>query len=158
MCDFKSVGEGAHIRKIKMEKQCKAAILIFIPLSSTLSRKLRTLSIKINGACWPNEGSMLIKKAKKLPNIHPGEVLLEEFLKPMSISQNALARAIDVPPRRINEIVLKKRAITADTALRLARAFGTSEQFWMGLQTDYALEEARAKCADALSKVRRVAA
>ena len=99
-----------------------------------------------------------MEKNKKLPNIHPGEVLLEEFLKPMSISQNALARAIDVPPRRINEIVLKKRAITADTALRLARAFGTSEQFWMGLQTDYALEEAREKCADALLKVRPVAA
>ncbi len=74
----------------------------------------------------------------------------------MSISQNALARAIDVPPRRINEIVLKKRAITADTALRLARAFGTSEQFWMGLQADYALEEAREKYADALLKVRPV--
>ena len=65
----------------------------------------------------------------KLPNIHPGEVLLEEFLTPMSISQNALARAIGVPPRRINEIVLGKRAITADTALRLAHYFGTSEQF-----------------------------
>lgn len=99
-----------------------------------------------------------MKKTKKLPNIHPGEVLLEEFLKPMALSQNALARAIDVPPRRINEIVLKKRAITADTAIRLARAFGTSEQFWMGLQTDYALEEAREKAADALLKVRPVAA
>ncbi len=97
-----------------------------------------------------------MKKNEKLPNIHPGEILLEEFLVPMSISQNALARAIDVPPRRINEIVLKKRAITADTALRLARAFGTSEQFWMGLQTDYALEEAREKYADALLKVRPV--
>ena len=66
----------------------------------------------------------------KLKNIHPGEVLLEEFLTPMEISQNGLARAIAVPPRRINEIVLGKRAITADTALRLARFFGTSEQFW----------------------------
>ncbi len=75
--------------------------------------------------------------AKKLPNIHPGEVLREEFLKPMGISQNAMARAIGVPPRRINEIVLGKRRITADTALRLARAFSTSEQFWMGLQADY---------------------
>ncbi|HEO65362.1 MAG TPA: addiction module antidote protein, HigA family [Spirochaetes bacterium] len=99
-----------------------------------------------------------MKKGDKLPNIHPGEVLLEEFLKPMAISQNALARAIDVPPRRINEIVLKKRAITADTALRLARAFGTSEQFWMGLQTDYALEEAREKAKEALLKVRPLAA
>lgn len=81
----------------------------------------------------------------KLPNIHPGEVLLEEFLVPMDISQNALARAIGVPPRRINEIVLGKRAISADTAIRLARYFGTSEKFWMGLQVDYDLEEAHQK-------------
>ncbi|MFQ5676544.1 MAG: HigA family addiction module antitoxin [bacterium] len=99
-----------------------------------------------------------MKKQKRLPNVHPGEVLLEEFLKPMAISQNALARAINVPPRRINEIVLGKRSITADTALRLARAFGTSAQFWMGLQTDYDLEEARIKVADAIRKVRPVAA
>jgi addiction module HigA family antidote len=80
---------------------------------------------------------------KRLRNIHPGEVLLEEFLEPMNLSQNALGRAIGVPPRRINEIVLGKRGITADTAIRLARHFGTSEQFWMGLQADYDLEEAR---------------
>lgn len=80
---------------------------------------------------------------KKLANVHPGEVLLKDFLELMEISQNALARAIDVPPRRVNEIVLGKRATSADTALRLARAFDTSEQFWMGLQTDYDLEEAR---------------
>ncbi|MGQ0749641.1 MAG: HigA family addiction module antitoxin [Betaproteobacteria bacterium] len=79
---------------------------------------------------------------KRLRNIHPGEVLLEEFLKPMNLSQNALGRAIGVPPRRINEIVLGKRGITADTAIRLAKHFGTSEQFWMGLQADYDLEEA----------------
>lgn len=95
---------------------------------------------------------------KKLPNIHPGEILLEEFLQPMEISQNALARAVGVPPRRINEIVLGKRAVTADTALRLAKAFGTSEQFWMGLQADYDLEEARSAAGDDLRKVRRVAA
>lgn len=95
---------------------------------------------------------------KKLPNIHPGEVLLEEFLKPLAISQNALARAIDVPPRRINEIVLGKRAVTADTALRLARAFGTSEQLWMGLQADYDLEEARKLAAAGLRKLRPLAA
>src|SRR6266480_894330 len=81
--------------------------------------------------------------AKKLRNIHPGEVLLEEFLNPIGISQNALARAIGVPPRRINEIILGKRAVTADTALRLATFFGTSEGFWLGLQADYDLEEAR---------------
>ena len=80
---------------------------------------------------------------KRLPNIHPGEILLEEFLKPMNLSQNALGRAVGVPPRRINEIVLGKRGISADTAIRLARHFGTSEPFWMGLQADYDLEEAR---------------
>jgi antitoxin HigA-1 len=80
---------------------------------------------------------------KKLPNIHPGEVLLEEFLNPLGLSQNAIARAIGVPPRRVNEIVLGKRAVSADTALRLATFFGTSEGFWLGLQADYDLEEAR---------------
>ncbi|NKI36179.1 HigA family addiction module antidote protein [Wenzhouxiangella sp. XN79A] len=80
---------------------------------------------------------------QKHPNIHPGEVLLEEFLQPLEISQNALTRAIKVPPRRINEIVLGKRRITADTAVRLARALGTSERFWLGLQDDYDLEQAR---------------
>lgn len=81
--------------------------------------------------------------ADTLPNIHPGEVLLEEFLKPFGISQNKLAREIKVPPRRVNEIVLGKRAITPDTALRLARYFGASERFWLGLQVDFDLEEAQ---------------
>ena len=80
--------------------------------------------------------------AKKLPNIHPGEVLLEEFLIPMNISQNALARQLKVPPRRVNEIIHGKRAVTADTALRLARYFGTTPQFWMGLKADHDLEAA----------------
>lgn len=79
----------------------------------------------------------------KLPNIHPGEVLLEEFLIPMEISQNKLAREIGVSPRRINEICLQKRAITAETALLLARFFGNNARFWLGLQMDYDLEEAR---------------
>jgi addiction module HigA family antidote len=86
---------------------------------------------------------MEVAKVNKLQNIHPGEVLLEEFLVPMGLSQNRIAREIGVPPRRINEIVHGKRAITADTALRLARYFGMSEAFWMGLQADYDLEEAR---------------
>ena len=80
---------------------------------------------------------------RKLPNVHPGEILLEEFLSPMEISQNALARSIGVPPRRINEIVLGKRAVTADTALRLAHYFGTSEQFWMSLQARMACRSRR---------------
>ena len=79
---------------------------------------------------------------KNLKNIQPGEVLLEEFLKPLGISQNKLANNIGVTPRRINEIVLGRRSITADTAIRLAYYFGISEEFWMGLQDDYELEEA----------------
>jgi len=78
----------------------------------------------------------------KLAPIHPGEVLLEEFLKPMGLSQNHLAIKISVPARRINEIVLGKRRITADTALRLAQYFGTSAKFWLGLQMDYDLDVA----------------
>ena len=80
---------------------------------------------------------------KKLPPIHPGEILREEFLKPLRVSQYRLAKDISVPPRRINEIVLGKRAITADTALRLARHFGTTDRFWLNLQTRYDLEVER---------------
>ncbi len=79
-------------------------------------------------------------KNKKLPPIHPGEILMEEFLGPMGISQYRLAKDISVPPRRINEIVHGKRSITADTALRLGRFFGMSPQFWLNLQTRYDLE------------------
>jgi addiction module HigA family antidote len=82
-------------------------------------------------------------KTKKLAPIHPGEILREEFMKPRGLSQNALARALNVPPRRINEIVMEKRSITADTALRLARFFGTSAEMWTGLQADYDLRLAR---------------
>lgn len=78
----------------------------------------------------------------KLSPVHPGEVLLEEFIKPMNLSQNRLAIDIGVDARRINEIVLGKRAITADTALRLSRFFGNSPQFWMGLQAQYDLDVA----------------
>ena len=81
---------------------------------------------------------------KRLDNVHPGEILLEDFLIPLGLSQNALARAAKVPPRRVNEIVLGKRAITADTAVRLAVALGTTEKLWLGLQAAYDLEEARA--------------
>lgn len=87
-----------------------------------------------------------------LDNVHPGEVLIEEFLTPMGISQNGLARDLGVPPRRVNEIVHGQRAITADTALRLARYFATSEGFWMGLQADYDLEEARKRLGEQLER------
>jgi addiction module HigA family antidote len=77
---------------------------------------------------------------KKMAPIHPGEILSEEFLKPMGLSQNALARGLGVPPRRVNEIVQGKRRLTADTALRLGRFFGISAEFWLGLQMDYELD------------------
>jgi len=95
---------------------------------------------------------------RKLPNVHPGEVLLQEFLIPMGLSQNKLAVSIGVPPRRINEIVLGKRAITADTALRLAHYFGTSEPFWMALQASFDLDEARKKLGPRLRQLERSAA
>ena len=90
--------------------------------------------------------------AQKLAPVHPGEVLFEEFLKPMNLSQNRLALAIGVPPRRINEIVLGKRGISADSALRLARYFSISPQFWMGIQMDYALDVAEDKLSERLDR------
>ena len=93
-----------------------------------------------------------------LPNPHPGEIMLEEFLKPMSLSQTALARAIGVPPRRINEIVLGKRAVTADTDLRLARYFGLSEGFFLALQTEHDLMARRRKIGEKLKAIKPRAA
>lgn len=89
---------------------------------------------------------------KKMSPLHPGEILLEEFLKPLGLSQNRLALDIRVPARRINEIVLGKRRITADTALRLARYFNMSPQFWLGLQTDYDLDVTEDSLGDRLEK------
>lgn len=91
-------------------------------------------------------------KNKKLPPIHPGEILIEEFLKPMGLSQYRLAKDISVPPRRINEIVHGKRSISADTALRLGRFFGMSPQFWLNLQTRFDLEVTEDLLAERLEK------
>ena len=91
--------------------------------------------------------------ADHIPNPTPGEVLLLDFIEPMGLSQNSLARAIRVPPRRINEIVLGKRAITADTDLRLSRYFGLSEGFWLGLQSDHDLMRQRRKIAADLERI-----
>jgi addiction module HigA family antidote len=88
-----------------------------------------------------------------MPPIHPGEVLMEEYLEPLGITQHRLAIAIGVPPRRINEIVHGKRRITADTALRMARYFGTSERFWMNLQGRYDLEVVRDRLVDTLDEI-----
>jgi addiction module HigA family antidote len=115
-----------------------------------------------NGACvsyGKMEGSMMSKSStttsenELLPNPHPGEILLEEFLKPLELSQNALARALRVPPRRINEIVLGKRNVTADTDLRLARYFGLSDGFFLGLQADHDLMERHRQIYDDLSRI-----
>jgi len=89
---------------------------------------------------------------KMLKPVHPGEVLMEEFLRPLALSQNRLALAIGVHPRRINEIVLEKRGITADTALRLSRFFGTTAEFWLGLQKDYELDVAVDQLGDRLER------
>jgi addiction module HigA family antidote len=88
----------------------------------------------------------------RLSPIHPGEILLEEFLKPLGISQYRLALEISVPPRRVNEIVRGLRSITADTALRLARYFGTSERFWLNLQTRYDLEAEKERLGERLER------
>lgn len=93
-----------------------------------------------------------MNQTDQLLPVHPGEVLLEEFLKPQGLSQNALALALHVPARRINEIVLGKRGITADTALRLGRYFNMSAKFWLGLQMDYDLEVAEDKLRDRLDR------
>ena len=89
---------------------------------------------------------------KTLHSVHPGEVLLEEFLKPMGLSQNRLALNVGVPARRINEIVLGKRSVSADTALRLARFFGTSAEFWLGLQAQYDLDVTAEALGDRLER------
>ena len=91
-------------------------------------------------------------KANKIPPIHPGEILLEEFLKPMEISQNQLGRSLGVSPRRINEIVHGKRSVTADTALRLSTFFGNSSSFWLGLQMDYDLDVVRDNSLEKIKK------
>jgi addiction module HigA family antidote len=91
-------------------------------------------------------------KSKVLDPIHPGELLLEEFLQPLGLSQYRLAKGISVPPRRINEIVHGKRAVTADTALRLARFFGTTEAFWLNLQAHYDLEVEKERLGPALEQ------
>jgi addiction module HigA family antidote len=89
-----------------------------------------------------------MRTPKKLAPVHPGEILSEEFMKPLGLSQNRLGRDLGVPPRRINEIVHGKRSITADTALRLSRYFGTSAEFWLGLQADYDLDVASDRLAE----------
>ena len=105
-----------------------------------------------------SKSSTIIARRALLHNPHPGEILMEEFMKPMGLTQNGLARALGVPPRRINEIVQGKRAITADSDLRLARYFGISEGFFLGLQADFELLERRRKIGKELKSIRPHAA
>src|SRR6266851_6750682 len=105
-----------------------------------------------------NRGLSLTMKSKLLANVTPGEILQEEFLKPMAITQYRLAKDIGVPPRRINEIVKGQRAITADTALRLGRYFRMSPEFWLNLQTHFDLEQQQERLADRLIKEVKVLA
>lgn len=93
-----------------------------------------------------------------MPPVHPGEVLAEEYLEPLGVTQHRLAVAVGVPPRRINEIVHGKRGISADTALRLARFFGTSERFWLNLQSRYDLEREKDTLADTLARIQPLSA
>ena len=98
------------------------------------------------------------RSKERVHNPHPGEILLEEFLKPLAMSQNALARALKVPPRRVNELVLGKRAVSADTDLRLARYFGLHEGFFLGLQAEFDLMEQKRKLGDRLEEIQPRAA
>lgn len=100
-----------------------------------------------------SKSSTTTNESELLPNPHPGEILFEEFLKPMGLSQNRVAREIHVPPRRINELVLGKRAVTADTDLRLARYFGVSEGFFLRLQADYDLMQRRRQISGDLAAI-----
>lgn len=93
---------------------------------------------------------------QKLPNIHPGEVLLEEFLKPMELSQYRLAKDLNIPQTRVSQIVKGKRSITADTALRLSKYFGTSARFWLGLHMDYDLEASTETLESELAKIQQI--
>jgi addiction module HigA family antidote len=108
--------------------------------------------MRLRSSITTDEVAVMSRNRKRIAPIHPGEILLEEFLKPFGITQYRVAKDISVPPRRINEIVLGKRGITADTALRLARYFGTSERFWLNLQTRYDLEVGRDRLGDRLKK------
>jgi antitoxin HigA-1 len=105
-----------------------------------------------------SRSSIIMTDEELLPNPHPGEILAEEFMRPLRLSQNALARSIRVPPRRINELVHGRRAVTADTDLRLARYFGMSEGFFLGLQADYDLMERKREIAAELETIQPRAA
>ena len=159
--------QAVALRKLRMLDQARRLDDLAVPPANRLEMlkgdRVGTASASIGSGASVSLGrkedlamsrsSIITAEDELLPNPHPGEILLEEFLKPMELSQNALARAIRVPPRRINELVLGKRAVTADTDLRLARYFGVSEGFFLGLQSDYELLERRRQIQDELASI-----
>jgi addiction module HigA family antidote len=165
--------QNVALRKLRLLNQARTLGDLRVP-PATASRHFERIvrgSIRsgsmINGASalygmredrHMSKSSTITSRSGLLPNPHPGEILLEEFLKPMGLSQNALARAVHVAPRRINEIVLGKRDVTADTDLRLARYFGVSEGFFLGLQMDFDLMQRRREIDRDLKTIRPRAA
>jgi antitoxin HigA-1 len=165
--------QNVALRKLRLLNQARVLSHLRVPPGNRLEalRGIVRDSIRsgsmINGAFvldgmkedrHVSKSSTITSKVGLLPNPHPGEILLEEFLKPMGLSQNALARAVHVAPRRINEIVLGKRDITADTDLRLARYFGLSEGLFLGLQMDFDLMQRRREIDRDLKTIRPRAA
>jgi addiction module HigA family antidote len=144
------VPPGNRLEALRADRQGQHSIRSTINGVSALYGKREDHRMSKSSTTTPRSGL--------LSNPHPGEILLEEFLKPMDLSQNALARAVHVAPRRINEIVLGKRDITADTDLRLARYFGVSEGFFLGLQMDYDLMQRRREIDRDLKTIRPRAA
>jgi len=149
--------QSIALRKLRMLNRSIFIQDLRVPPANRLEalsgRRKNQYSIRINQQwriCfeWKNDNAYNVEivdyhqgeQMKKIPTIHPGEILFEEFLKPMNISQNQLGRDLNVSPRRVNEIIHGKRSITADTALRLAAYFGNSASFWLGLQMDYELD------------------
>src|SRR5580658_9560251 len=165
--------QNVALRKLRLLNQARVTGDLRVPPGNRLEALKADRLDNIRSASTTNGGyvsfgmredlrmspsSTTTAKSGLLRNPHPGEILLEEFLKPMGLSQNALARAVHVAPRRINEIVLGKRDITADTDLRLARYFGLSEGFFLGLQMDYDLMQSRREIDRDLKTIRPRAA
>ena len=163
--------QNVALRKLRLLNQARVLGDLRVPpgnrLEALRADRQGQHSIMINGVFvlygmredrHVSKSSTTTSRSGSLLNPHPGEILLEEFLKPMGLSQNALARAVHVAPRRVNEIVLGKRDVTADTDLRLARYFGLSEGFFLGLQMDYDLMQRRREIDRDLKTIRPRAA
>lgn len=139
------------------DKEAKNRIIEVIEYNENIGRlSLRNLSMTIHIEELDNMDFSDVADGKKLLPIHPGEILREEFLKPMNITPHGLSLALQIPATRINNIVLERRAISVDTALRLAKYFGNTAEFWMGLQIDYDMTIARESLRDALNRIQQI--